>query len=40
MDQEAMIASDIIDNLGEAFKIIKAKPFLHEGRGTQFIAPI
>lgn len=32
MDQEAMIASDIIDQMGEAFKEVKAKPYLHEGR--------
>ncbi len=42
MDQEAMIAGDIIEQLGEAFKRVKENPFLHEGRtgGVQFIAPI
>jgi ADP-dependent NAD(P)H-hydrate dehydratase / NAD(P)H-hydrate epimerase len=32
MDLEAMIAGDIIEHLGEAFKQLKEKPFLHEGR--------
>ncbi len=32
MDQEAMNAGDIIDQMGEAFKVLKALPFLHEGR--------
>jgi NAD(P)H-hydrate epimerase len=32
MGEESMIAGDIISFLGEAFKAVKAEPFLHEGR--------
>ena len=32
LGQEAMIAGDIIKQLGNAFKFIKETPFLHEGR--------
>ena len=31
--QEAMIAGDIIDSLGEAFKKLKAKPLMQGRRG-------
>ena len=30
--QESLIAGDLIRNLGDAFKKVKADPFLHEGR--------
>jgi hypothetical protein len=32
MGMEALIAGDISEYLGKAFKKVRSKPFLHEGR--------